>query len=216
MRLAADRIVRMCPDCEPGRAARDFVLSAAFWRDGWMVLLPFAAMLMLVALVVWRARVTPLGAAGVALGIGLGGFVDGIVLHQLLQWHEMVSGLFPPDDLVAAKVNMLWDGVFHAMTWLACAAGVTLLFRAARRGDVAWSGRHLVGAMIGGWGIFNLAEGVLDHLILGIHHVHPGRHELAWDIGFVSLGGLGLIAVGYALRRMRPSDELPAAPGPMA
>jgi uncharacterized membrane protein len=23
------------------------------------------------------------------LGIGLGGFVDGIVLHQILQWHHM-------------------------------------------------------------------------------------------------------------------------------
>ena len=27
---------------------------------------------------------------GVVLGIGLGGFVDGIVLHQILRWHHMV------------------------------------------------------------------------------------------------------------------------------
>ncbi len=25
------------------------------------------------------------------LGVGLGGFVDGIVLHQVLQWHHMLS-----------------------------------------------------------------------------------------------------------------------------
>jgi uncharacterized membrane protein len=25
------------------------------------------------------------------LGIGLGGFVDGIVLHQVLQWHHMLT-----------------------------------------------------------------------------------------------------------------------------
>jgi uncharacterized membrane protein len=25
------------------------------------------------------------------LGIGLGGFFDGIVLHQILQWHHMLS-----------------------------------------------------------------------------------------------------------------------------
>jgi uncharacterized membrane protein len=33
----------------------------------------------------------PLIAAGTALGIGMGGFVDGIVLHQLLQVHNMLS-----------------------------------------------------------------------------------------------------------------------------
>ncbi|MCK1539441.1 DUF2243 domain-containing protein, partial [Bradyrhizobium sp. 176] len=30
--------------------------------------------------------------AGVLLGLGLGGFFDGIVFHQLLQWHHMLSG----------------------------------------------------------------------------------------------------------------------------
>ncbi len=34
---------------------------------------------------------------GLLLGIGLGGFVDGIVLHQILQWHHMLTdeGSFP-------------------------------------------------------------------------------------------------------------------------
>jgi uncharacterized membrane protein len=29
---------------------------------------------------------------GLLLGAGLGGFFDGILFHQLLQWHNMVSG----------------------------------------------------------------------------------------------------------------------------
>ena len=29
--------------------------------------------------------------AGIVLGIGLGGFFDGIVLHQILQWHHMLT-----------------------------------------------------------------------------------------------------------------------------
>jgi uncharacterized membrane protein len=29
--------------------------------------------------------------AGILLGIGLGGFVDGIALHQIFQWHNMLS-----------------------------------------------------------------------------------------------------------------------------
>lgn len=31
--------------------------------------------------------------AGYMLGFGLGGFFDGILLHQLLQWHHLLSGL---------------------------------------------------------------------------------------------------------------------------
>ena len=41
-------------------------------------------------------------AAGILFGLGLGGFVDGIVLHQLLQWHHMLSGWYPiksPENL---------------------------------------------------------------------------------------------------------------------
>jgi nucleoside-diphosphate kinase len=36
--------------------------------------------------------VTRTRAPGILLGIGLGGFVDGIVLHQMLQWHHMLTG----------------------------------------------------------------------------------------------------------------------------
>ena len=30
-------------------------------------------------------------AAGILFGLGLGGFFDGIVLHQMLQWHHMLT-----------------------------------------------------------------------------------------------------------------------------
>jgi uncharacterized membrane protein len=36
--------------------------------------------------------------AGILFGLGLGGFFDGIVLHQILQWHHMVTNAgYPPD-----------------------------------------------------------------------------------------------------------------------
>jgi len=38
-------------------------------------------------------RPIPLIAAGIFLGLGLGGFVDGILLHQILQWHHMLSNV---------------------------------------------------------------------------------------------------------------------------
>jgi uncharacterized membrane protein len=144
-------------------------------------------------------RLRPLVTAGLVLGIGLGGFVDGIVLHQILQWHNMLSSVTPPVDLVSMKYNMVWDGVFHALTWIMCAVGIGLLFRAGRRSDVVWSGRLLVGSLLGGWGLFNLVEGLIDHQLLGIHHVHPGDGQLAWDLGFVTLGGIGLMLLGFAI-----------------
>ena len=52
-------------------------------------------------------RQGPLVSAGILLGTGLGGFVDGIVLHQILQWHNMLSSIRPPTDLITMKYNML-------------------------------------------------------------------------------------------------------------
>lgn len=66
----------------------------------------------------------PLVAAGTVLGIGMGGFADGIFLHQILQVHNMLSGKRFPDTLVNAEINMFWDGLFHAFTWTATLIGL--------------------------------------------------------------------------------------------
>ena len=142
----------------------------------------------------------PITAAGLVLGIGLGGFVDGILLHQIMQWHNMLSSRIPPTTLVTIKYNMIWDGLFHAVTWTTTVVGIALLFRAGRRADAAWSGRALLGAILGGWGLFNLVEGAIDHQILGLHHVHPGAGQLAWDLGFLA-SGIVLMAAGALLAR---------------
>ena len=136
--------------------------------------------------------------AGTLLGVGLGGFLDGILLHQLLQWHNMLSSVVPPVDLVSMKYNMVWDGLFHAFTWAMTVIGLGLLWRAGQRDDVEWSTRTFVGSLSLGWGLFNFVEGVIDHLVLGIHHVHPGADQPAWDVGFL-IFGLLLMSVGGAL-----------------
>ena len=69
----------------------------------------------------------PLIAAGTLMGIGMGGFVDGILFHQILQLHNMLSAKLPPDTLVNAKTNMVWDGLFHALTWVATAISIGML-----------------------------------------------------------------------------------------
>lgn len=142
----------------------------------------------------------PLIAAGILLGLGLGGFVDGIVLHQILQWHHMLSSVRPAKTISDMELNMLWDGVFDASTWLLTVIGIVLLWRAGQRNDVPWSSKTFVGSIFLGAGTFNLVEGLIDHQILGIHHVKPGPNELAWDFGFLALGGV-LAAIGWILLR---------------
>ena len=93
----------------------------------------------------------PRRAAGITLGVGLGGFVDGIALHQIVHWHNMGSAVLPPTTMDAMRQNMRWDGLFHAGTWLITLAGVWLLWRDGRRGAVP-SGRALTGQMLLGWG----------------------------------------------------------------
>jgi uncharacterized membrane protein len=145
-------------------------------------------------------RLAPLVSCGLLLGAGMGGFLDGIVLHQLLQWHNMLSSVVPPTDLVSMKLNMLWDGVFHALTWLTTAAGLWRLWLTVQRQDVLLSSPALVAALLLGWGMFNALEGTLNHQILGLHHVHPGSAQLAWDLGFIA-SGLGLCCAGWLILR---------------
>lgn len=135
------------------------------------------------------------------LGIGLGGFLDGIAFHQILQLHNMLSGYLPVTDLVSAKTNMLWDGYFHAGVWLMTLIGVYLLFNAAKREDIIWSGNILTGAMLAGWGLFNLVEGTVDHLILGIHHLVEYTYDkLPYDLAFLATGII-LMLIGWMLIR---------------
>ncbi|HEY6556734.1 MAG TPA: DUF2243 domain-containing protein [Polyangiaceae bacterium] len=146
--------------------------------------------------------------AGILLGAGLGGFFDGILLHQILQWHSMLSSVHPPTDLVSMKYNMLWDGVFHAFTWTATVLGLTRLWRAGQRSDVPWSTHTFVGSLLLGWGLFNFVEGLIDHQILGLHHVHPGEGQLAWDLGFLA-SGLLFLGAGWLLVRAGRKDTTP-------
>ncbi|MFS4092138.1 DUF2243 domain-containing protein [Streptomyces sp. AF1A] len=169
------------------------------------------------------ADVAPAGLRlpGVVLGVGLGGFLDGILLHQLLQWHHMLTSTdhdhigvryYDPHTVSGLEMNTVWDGIFHVVCWLAILIGLAVLYsRVTRDRRRVWTSRVLWGWILAGWGLFNLVEGVLDHHILGIHHVRGGPHQLWWDLGFLALGVL-LLAGGLLLQRSgRPFDpEAPA------
>lgn len=152
-------------------------------------------------------NIRPLLLAGLILGLGQGGFFDGIVLHQLLQWHHMFSSVETDMTVAGLELNTLGDGLFHLFDWLLTLIGIGLLWRAGRSAKDAWFGQIFLGSLLTGAGLFNLVEGIIDHHILGIHHVKPGIHQSLWDIGFLGSGvlliGIGLILIQTFLNSHR-------------
>jgi uncharacterized membrane protein len=139
--------------------------------------------------------------AGVLFGVGLGGFFDGIVLHQVLQWHHMLSSWYPIDSIENLELNTFWDGIFHSSTYLFVVAGLFVLWRAAQRRHLFWSSKLLIGAMLIGFGAFNVVEGLIDHQLLGVHHVNETVARAAWiywDVGFL-LWGAAMLLGGWLL-----------------
>jgi uncharacterized membrane protein len=160
---------------------------------------------------------------GILLGVGLGGFLDGILLHQLLQWHHMLTGTgvgdnlglpaFPADTVPGLQMNTLWDGLFHTFTWLSVLTGLGILYgRVVQARGRVWGSRVLWGWILFGWGLFNLVEGIIDHHVLGIHHVRSGPNQLWWDLGFLVLGAL-LMGIGWVLQRAGRNRLAPAPVG---
>ena len=141
--------------------------------------------------------------AGFLFGLGLGGFFDGIVLHQLLQWHHMLSGWYPVNTIENLELNTRWDGIFHSATYLFVVAGLFVLWRTAQRRHLFWSTKLLTGSMLLGFGAFDVAEGLIDHHLLGLHHVNEQvepRYWIYWDIGFIVWGAAMLGAGSHLLR----------------
>jgi uncharacterized membrane protein len=146
--------------------------------------------------------------AGFVIGVGLGGFADGILLHQIAQWHNMGSSVLPPHTMEAMKLNMMWDGWFHAVSWIVTLAGVWMLW--ADRAASAPDRTTLAGQMLLGWGAFNLVEGIVDHHLLNLHHVRDlPVHEPIYDWMFLGIAGIGFVVVGVLMAHpFRHSDDM--------
>jgi uncharacterized membrane protein len=147
--------------------------------------------------------------AGILFGLGLGGFFDGIVLHQILQWHHLLTSAgYPPDSVRNLEINTLADGLFHASTYVFVVLGLLVLWRSARRAPLRWPGKLLGGSFLVGFGLFNLIEGIVDHQFLGIHHVNetvPREQWIWWDLGFLAWGA-AMLALGWLLLRKAKRD----------
>jgi uncharacterized membrane protein len=161
-----------------------------------------------------RRSVPPAAAPAFLFGMGMGGFVDGIVLHQLLQWHHMLSHTDGGNTKTVAglELNTLADGLFHSAMWVLVAAAAILAVRARRMGRLSASWRFHMGLVLAGWGVFNIVEGLVNHHLLQIHHVRDDLGgPLAWDLGFLGLSVV-LVVAGWLLYRRSPGSGKSAGP----
>ncbi|SEM58764.1 Uncharacterized membrane protein [Chitinophaga rupis] len=142
----------------------------------------------------------PLTTASMVLGIGLGGFMDGIVLHQVLQVHEMLSNKIPATTYTGKSINMFWDGIFHFFCMLVVLAGIILMWKLlSGKGDIDRSGKLFGGGLLLGWGLFNIVEGLIDHQLLKLHNVieFSANHNTG---NFIFLGvSVMMLVIGYVL-----------------
>jgi uncharacterized membrane protein len=148
---------------------------------------------------------------GLAIGVALGGFLDGIVLHQVLQWHHLLSAVERP-GLADLRTQVLADGLFHAAMYAIAAVGLWRLARAARGAPL--DARRLLGDVLLGFAAWHLADAVLSHWLLGIHRIRMDTDwPLAWDLGWLAVfGGLPAIA-GARLVGARGPSPPPSGPG---
>ncbi|HEY0009108.1 MAG TPA: DUF2243 domain-containing protein [Tepidisphaeraceae bacterium] len=140
---------------------------------------------------------------GVLLGMGFGGFVDGIVLHQILQWHHLVciTDHCQPVSIEHLKRQNRQDGFFHLGVLILSIIGSFQVFRATNQSGRPIGARAFWGAVLCGWGVFNFAEGLINHQILQIHHVLPDSpNELLADLAFLASGILLFLLGGWMLR----------------
>jgi uncharacterized membrane protein len=138
----------------------------------------------------------------VVLGFALGGFFDGILLHQILQWHHLLS-LVP--GMTDVRMQVLWDGYLHALMYLIAIVALWGLWRSRIGGGGDW-GRGLIGAALIGFGIWHVVDSVLSHWVLGIHRIRlDSPTPLMWDlIWFASFGVVPVIAGRLLLRASPP------------
>lgn len=130
---------------------------------------------------------------GFILGLGTMGSLDGVIFHQILQWHSVYMETDKHGKLLS-------DGFFHVATTILMVIGAYILWKADKPYK-PYGASYLAGWILIGAGVFNFTEGLINHQILELHHVKPGDpNELAYDLAFLA-SGLILAGIGWLLRR---------------
>lgn len=132
--------------------------------------------------------------AGFVIGIGMMGFFDGILFHQILQIHRLITDI---------QYQTFAEGIFNAGIWVITLIGIFMLFKSETGFNIQTiKTKAFTGTLLMGGGFFLLAEGLINHQLLGIHHILPGTHQLIADMVYLGIG-IALIILGYFLIRKK-------------
>jgi uncharacterized membrane protein len=134
--------------------------------------------------------------SGVLVGLGVAGFVDETVFHQLLHWHHFYDKSTP-------EVGLVSDGLFHTGSWVAIVTGL-FLFADLRRRDT-WVAGPWTGGLLVGLGGFQLYDGIVQHKLLQLHQIRYGvdvtPYDVAWNVIALLLLGAGVAVLVRSRRR---------------
>ena len=151
-------------------------------------------------------------ASAILIGIGLAGLIDIIIFHAILQWHHTSSHIIIPNTIEALQTNLLHDGLFLSFSLIITIAGVILLWHASssnNKNSMLSDKRSFIGLALIGFGGFNTIEGIINHLVLEMHHVIDVANPLVFDLTFLVVGGLAFLAAGGLLLRSRKAQLKP-------
>ena len=127
--------------------------------------------------------------SGVLVGLGVAGFLDETVFHQLLHWHHFYDKSTPEAGLVS-------DGLFHVGSWVAVVAGL-FLFADLRRRDT-WIPVRWWGGLLVGLGGFQLYDGIVQHKLLQLHQIRYGVDVTPYDVVW-NVVAIALVVAGVAV-----------------
>jgi uncharacterized membrane protein len=139
--------------------------------------------------------------SGYLLGFSLGGFFDGILLHQILQWHHLLSAV-ERDVYSDIKLQILADGLFHAVMYVIALFGLWLLWRSRQEFSVPQADRALFARVLIGFGGWHIVDTIFSHWLIGIHRIKMGSsNPLLWDLTWFLVFGVLPIIAGVIIRR---------------
>lgn len=134
------------------------------------------------------------------LGFTLAGFFDGILLHQVLQWHHLLSnleGVLFRDQ----RVQIAADGYFHVLMYFLLGFAMWLLWRRREALASPGAGARVLQFLLVGFGAWQWTDVVLFHWILGIHNVRVGvENPLVWDVGWLVIFGVAPLLIAWFMR----------------
>lgn len=139
--------------------------------------------------------------AVIILGFGLGGLFDGILLHQVLEWHHLLSLVEPVEGPLSLRDQIIADGLFHVLMYGVIAYGLWRLWRERTRLTMA-PGARVAAALLLGFAAWNVVDVVGFHWLAGIHRIRVNVPDpLAYDLGWLALFAGVPLLIAWRLQR---------------